>query len=90
MGGPSAVPIIASAALLLSVYPHLARADGVPVTISVAGIRYQGEGTLQLDGRYLDGEAKRGDKILYFDASLRDDTWTVHISTSRKPGDYPS
>jgi hypothetical protein len=38
MGGRSAIPIIASAALLLGVYPHAARADGVPVTIAVAGI----------------------------------------------------
>ncbi len=90
MGWRSAIPVIASATVLLGVYPHAARAEGVSVTISVAGIRYQGEGTLQLDGRYLDGEAKRGDKIFYFDASLRDDVWTVHVSTSPKPGGYPS
>jgi hypothetical protein len=79
--------VLAVAAMLLS---RSAVAGGVPVTVSVAGVRYAGEGKLQLDGRYLDGEARKGDRIFYFDASLRDGTWTIHVSTSPKPGGYPS
>ena len=79
--------LLAFAAMLLT---ESALAGGVPVTITVAGIRYEGSGNLQLDGRYLDGEARKGDRIFYFDASLRDDTWTIHVSTSPKPGGYPS
>ncbi len=78
---------LAAAAMLLT---DMALAGSVPVTISVAGVRYAGEGKLQLDGRYLDGEARKGDRIFYFDASLRDGTWTIHVSTSPKPGGYPS
>ena len=79
--------VLAAAAMLLT---DTALAGGVPVTVSVAGVHYEGEGKLQLNGRYLDGEARKGERVFYFDASLRDTVWTIHASTSPKPGGYPS
>ena len=78
---------LAFAAMLLT---QGARAGDVPVTVSIAGIRYAGSGKLQLNGRYVDGEARKGDRVFYFDASLRGEVWTIHVSTSPKPGGYPS
>jgi hypothetical protein len=87
MGRRPIALLLVAAAMLLT---ESALAGGVPVIVSVAGVRYAGSGKVQLDGRYLDGEARKGDRVFYFDASLRDGTWTIHVSTSPKPGGYPS
>jgi len=86
----SIVFFLAGLFVVLGGFPHVAVASDVPVTITVAGIRYVGAGKLQFGGRYLDGHAMRADRVFYFDASLRDGMWTIHVSTSPKPGGYPS
>ena len=86
----SIVLFLAGLVVVLGGFAHVAVAGDVPVNITVAGIRYVGAGKLQFGGRYLDGHATRADRVFYFDASLHDGAWTIHVSTSPKPGGYPS